>query len=96
MLEDRCHLLDIQLAANMAKTNDSIDQAGFDSYVATQSQIRNLEYLVTDYHHKINLVHEAINSAILFEPEKEEQIRELYAPRLIHLNNKMNEKVILF
>ena len=55
MLEDRCHLLDIQLAANMAKANDAIDQAGFDSYVATQSQIRNFEYLVADYHQKINL-----------------------------------------
>lgn len=64
MLEDRCHLLDVKIAAAMAVNNRKLDQNDFDAYVTTQSKIRDLEYLAGDYENKINLVYEAINSNI--------------------------------
>ena len=96
MLEDECHLLDVKIVGTMAVKDGTLDQIEFNDYVSNRSEIRNLECVVGDYQNKISLVHEAINSKILKNPEEETKIRNIYDPRLIELNNKMKEKVIIF
>ena len=97
MLEDRCHFLDIQIAGEIAVKDNKITSDEFKKYVADQKEINDLEYRINDYHEKIQLVQEAINSALIKNPEKEKEIRNIYEPRLTYLNNNLSGLVtILF
>ena len=93
MLEFRCHLLDIKIAGELAIRNKSLNREEFDKFVKSKSEIRDLEFQAEDLHNKIELVHSAIYNRVTNEPEKEDEIRHIYEPRIKYLNNKLTEKV---
>ena len=93
MLEDNCHVLDHQVAAHMATTNNKICKAEFDKFVDVQKKVLDLETSAANCQEKIDLVFEAISTAILRSPENDKTISEIYEPRLINLNEQMKSKV---
>lgn len=93
MLEFHCHLLDVKIAGEIGLKNQTIDQADFDKFVAAQTKVREFELQAEDLHHKIELVRSAIDYHLLNEPEKEEDIKAVYEPRIELLNEKLAEKV---
>lgn len=93
MLEDFCHTTDVKIAAALAKNNTLLRQESFDKYIQSHQEISRLEYVVADIRSKIELVHDATNTAILNNPENETEIRRIYDPRLVYLNDKLNERV---
>ena len=93
MLEFRCHLLDIKIAGELAIKNESLNREEFDKFIKSKSEIRDLEFQAEDLHNKIELVRSAIYSNITKEPEKGEEIRNIYEPRIQFLNDKLAEKV---
>ena len=94
MLEEPCHILDFKISVALTKeTNNILDGNFAATFIESQTKIRDLEYLVADYHNKIDLVHEALGLQILKSPEKEREMQNIYRPRLEHLNQKLLEKV---
>lgn len=93
MLEFECHLLDIKIACEIGMKNQTINQEDFDKFVEVQSKIKECELKVEDLHNKIELVRSAIDNHIINEPEKEEEIKSVYEPRIELLHVKLTEKV---
>ena len=93
LLEDTCHQIDVKIAGHLALQNKTIDKSAFDEYISQQREIRQLEYIISDLSEKIDLVHDAIATNLIRTPEKEEDIRNMYTPRLKHLQDKKDVKV---
>ena len=93
MLEHTCHLLDIKLAAYIATNNGDIQHNELDQYIAVHQKARELEISSEMINEQISLVQEALTTAIMNDPDNEDQIKEIYNARLNHLNKKMNDKV---
>ena len=93
MLEDRCHILDLKLAAMPGISDKRLQKDDFDQFVKTQNTVRDLENSAQRYQEKIDLVFAALSTAIINDPQNEANIQQIYKPRLEFLHNKMQEKV---
>ena len=86
MLERECQILDIQLLANSEiKSSETINLF---------RKIDNLENSIQSSKEKIDFVHNGIAANIIKIPEKEEEIRRIYTPRLDYLNDKLKKRKI--
>ena len=94
MLEDKCHVIDVNIAAQFAITNKKIQKEDFDKFVEIRCKVRDLEVSAGEYQEKIELIEGAIANAILMNPESEETVRHTYEARLNHFHSKMIEKVL--
>ena len=78
----------------LAVQNETLDKYGFDQFIAGQIKMKNLQKAIADIDEKINLVHEAIANHILRTPEKAEEIKNVYAPRMELLERKKHDQVL--
>ena len=93
LLEDSCHMLDVKLAGEMAMKDQSINRIQFNEYITSQHRIRDLENIINNYNEKINLIYNAVSINILKNPEKAEEIKNVYHQRLTYLEQKKHDKV---
>ena len=85
MLERECQILDIKLAA--ASENKSTE------IIKLFKKVEDLQASIESCEEKIELVHDGITTNIMKTPEKEDEIRKIYIPRLDYLNDKLRKKV---
>ena len=85
LLEEETHRLDLLLAEKSGETV-------FTVFTNIRSQIRNLLVSIEDKEQKIILVRDAAAHAILLNPDNEQQIKDIYEPRLQHLTNQIAAK----
>lgn len=93
MLELNCRSLDIKILVETAVRNHELDDDEQRQHIEAFNNIHDLERTSRDCEDKITLVHQATAMAILKEPEKETEIREIYEPRITYLHKKLREKV---
>lgn len=65
-------------------------------FAELHTQVKNLQYKIDDCYEKVKLVNDAILKNMLENPEKEEEIREIFEPRMEYFQNKAVEKVSSF
>ena len=89
MLEDDCHTLDCKIAVEQPETENS----NFGQYAERRKEIEKLEKSVNDLQHTLDLINNAISTAIMGSPENEAKIKDVYEARFEHFIKKRNEKV---
>ena len=89
MLEDEFHQLDCKIAQQQPETeiND------FAEYIESRRCIQELEIAVNEIQDTINLINNAISTAIMNSADNEQKIRDLYEGSLHHFLKKRNDKV---
>ena len=94
MLEYQCHLIDLKISGNVSVNDKKTNREDFDNYIEIQTNINKSEASALYIEEKLNkLINDAITTAILQNPNNEQNIKDTYEPRLIHLRNKLAEKV---
>ena len=94
MLENDCDLLDMKILGELALKDNEINREDVNQNIQKMKQIHTIEYQAQDCHEKICLVQEAIKIAILKGERSEADIRSIYEPRILHLQQKLANKVI--
>ena len=84
-----------QIDVKIARQNKTIDKSAFHEFISQQTEIRKLEYIISDFSEKIDLVHDTIATNLIRTPEKEEDIINMYTPRLKYLQDKKDVKVMI-
>ena len=77
----------------MAIRRNQINREELDEHIQTLQRIKDLEYRAQHNHEQIFLVQEAISLAIIREPANEEHVRNIYEPRIMYLQEKLQETV---
>ena len=93
MFKDECHLIDIKLAGELALKNNIIGKADFDKYVSMHIQSNLVKSVIEDCDNKIALLQDTISVKVLCEPDKTEEIRNIYTPRIVYYGLIKNDKV---
>ncbi|XP_065669741.1 uncharacterized protein LOC136088822 isoform X2 [Hydra vulgaris] len=91
--EDECHLIDIKLAGELALQNNTIGRDDFDKYVNMHIQSNVIKSIIDDCDNKITLLQETILVKVLCEPDKTEEIKKVYVPRILHYDLKRSDKI---
>ncbi|XP_065640359.1 uncharacterized protein LOC124815901 isoform X2 [Hydra vulgaris] len=99
IFEDECHLIDIKIAIELALKDNMIGKVDFDKYVNMHIQSNLVKSVIEDCDNKIALLQDTISVKVLCEPDKTEEIRNLFTPRIIYYdlikNNKIKELISL-
>lgn len=85
LLEDEAHQLDLKIAEKKGELINSV-------FSNIRTQIKNLCVSIEDKEQKIGLVRDAVANAILLHPENEQEIKDVYQPRLKFLADQINIK----
>ncbi|XP_065665062.1 uncharacterized protein LOC105850185 isoform X2 [Hydra vulgaris] len=93
MFEDECHLLDIKLAGELALKNNTIGKDDFDKYINMHIQSNLIKSVIEDCDNKITLLQDTISLKVLCEPDRTEEIRKVYAPRILYYDLKKTDKM---
>ncbi|XP_065672288.1 uncharacterized protein LOC124815234 [Hydra vulgaris] len=93
MFEDECHLIDIKLAGELALKNNIIGKADFDKYVNMHVQSNFVKCVIEDCDNKIALLQDTISLKVICEPDKTEEIRNIYTPRIVYYDLIKNDKI---
>ena len=70
MLEDKCHLIDIKLAGELALRNKNIGKAESDKFISMHVQSSLLNSVITDCLEKIALLQATFGIKVLRDPER--------------------------
>ncbi|XP_065648523.1 uncharacterized protein LOC136077972 [Hydra vulgaris] len=89
MFEDECHLIDIKLAGELSLQSNTIGRDDFDKYVNMHIQSNLLKSIIDDCDNKITHLQETISC----EPDKTEEIKKVYGPRILHYDLKRSDKI---
>ena len=93
-LEDEGHILDLKLLGELAIKNNQLNREELNEHIQNLQKIKDLEQGAQNNHDQICLIQEAISIAIINEPENEDHIRGIYEPRIVYLQEKLQNKVI--
>lgn len=63
--------------------------------IETYQELTELEQNISEASEVIEMIHEAVTCNIARDPEKEEEIKEIYEPRLKFFEAKISEKVCI-
>ena len=84
MLERECQIVDIKLSATSETKSEET--------ISLFKKINELEATIKSCVEKIELVHNGIAMNVIKTPEKEDEIKRIYTPRLEHFNNKLKKR----
>ena len=86
LLEEAAHNIDLAFAEKNGETISNV-------FTNIRARIKVLHLSIEDKEQKIELVKDAAANAILAQPENEKVIRDIYEPRLKHLNEQIVTKL---
>ena len=89
LLEEAAHNIDLAFAEKHGETISNV-------FTNIRARIKVLQLSIEHKEQKIELVKDAAANAILAQPENEKVIRDIYEPRLKHLNEQVVTKLTLF
>ena len=87
LFESTCKILDIKYHAT--KDNNQSEE----HLLAVCNEIGELENSIEESHNTIEMIHEAAAVAISKAPEKEDEIMEVFKPRIEFFQEKLRNKV---
>ncbi|XP_065671101.1 uncharacterized protein LOC136089233 [Hydra vulgaris] len=93
MFKEECHLIDIKLAGELALKNNIIGKADFGKYVNMHVQSNLVKCVIEDCDNKIALLQDTISLKVICEPDKTEEIRNMYTPRIVYYDLIKNDKI---
>ena len=94
MLEAKCYQLDFDIAATKKDANDLTDEQ-INSIVTAFKEVTRLNEEINNLHETITLIHAAIAVETARKVYTEDQIHNTYEPRVLHISNLIEKKVII-
>jgi len=95
MLEKECQIIDFKIAAK-TQLSTALDERELEEVINTYQIVEQLDKEIEEHDHTIDLIHAAIASQMQNHPENEEEIHDIFEPRLQHFVKMIETKVRFF